>query len=129
MKIESGNNSQIQSQLNPKQELVTKNMKEPNIEEQQLLELQKAKLEKKEKEAQQELTKDELKNVVKSLNEFMKPTFTSLNFKVHDELDRYYVEVVDQDTKKVIREIPSKEILDMYAKMTEYLGLFIDKKL
>ncbi|HHW36025.1 MAG TPA: flagellar protein FlaG [Bacillales bacterium] len=125
MKID-GSSPNLQVSTSPIQELV-KRTKEPNNGEQQ--ELQKVVREKKEKDEQQELTKDDLKDVVKGLNEFLKPTFTSLNFKVHDELDRYYVEVVDQETKKVIREIPSKEILDMYAKMTEYLGLFIDKKL
>lgn len=126
MKID-GSSSNKQVSLSAIQEL-EKRTKVPNNNEQQQ-ELQKVTQEKKEKDKQQELTKDELTNVVKGLNEFLKPTFTSLNFKVHEELDRYYVEVVDQETKKVIREIPSKEILDMYAKMTEYLGLFIDKKL
>jgi len=127
MKIE-GSSSQIHLQSSPKQELETKKTKELTIDEQQQ-ELQKTSQEQKEKEKQQDLSKDELKNIVQGLNEFLKPTFTSLNFKLHEELDRYYVEVIDQETKKVIREIPSKEILDMYAKMTEYVGLFIDEKL
>ncbi|MFD2442699.1 flagellar protein FlaG [Bacillus sp. CGMCC 1.16607] len=76
-----------------------------------------------------DLTKDEAEQIVNGINEFLKPQYTSLNFKMHEELDKYYVEVIDQETKKVIREIPSKELLDMYAKMTEFLGLFIDKKL
>lgn len=75
------------------------------------------------------LTKEEAEHVVNGMNEFLKPQFTSLQFKIHDETERYYVEVVDQDSKKVIREIPAKQLLDMYAKMTDFLGLFIDKKL
>ena len=81
------------------------------------------------KENKKELTKEEAEHVVNGMNEFLKPKFTSLKFKLHEDLERYYVEVVDQDTQKVVREIPSKELLDMYAKMTEFLGLFIDKKL
>ena len=80
-------------------------------------------------EKKKELTKEEAEHVVNGMNEFLKPKFTSLKFKMHEDLERYYVEVVDQDTQKVVREIPSKELLDMYAKMTEFLGLFIDKKL
>ncbi|WP_254119785.1 flagellar protein FlaG [Bacillus sp. FJAT-29790] len=80
------------------------------------------------KEKKKELTKDEAEQIVNGINEFLKPKFTSLNFKMHEELDRYYVEVIDKETKKVIREIPSKELLDMYAKMTDFLGLIIDKK-
>ncbi len=78
---------------------------------------------------EKELTKKEAEHVVNGMNEFLKPKFTSLKFKLHEDLDRYYIEVVDQDTEKVVREIPSKELLDMYAKMTEFLGIFIDKKL
>lgn len=83
----------------------------------------------KERDNEKELTKEEAEHVIKGMNEFLKPQITSLSFKMHEDLDRYYVEVVDQDTKQVIREIPSKELLDMYAKMTEFLGLFIDEKL
>ncbi len=81
------------------------------------------------KNKDKELTKNEAKQVIDGMNEFLKPKLTSLKFKLHDDLDRYYVEVVDKKTDKVVREIPSKELLDMYAKMTEFLGLFIDEKL
>jgi flagellar protein FlaG len=74
------------------------------------------------------LPKEKAEELVTSINEFLKPHYTSISFKVHDETDRYYIEVVDKDTEKVIREIPSKELLDIYAKMTEFIGIFIDKK-
>ncbi|UQZ76082.1 flagellar biosynthesis protein FlaG [Niallia circulans] len=74
------------------------------------------------------LKKEKAEEIVTSINEFLKPHYTSINFKVHDETERYYIEVVDKATEKVIREIPSKELLDIYAKMTEFIGIFIDKK-
>lgn len=82
-----------------------------------------------EKEEKDQLTKKEAEQIVKGINEFLKPRYTSLNFVLHEELDRYYVEVIDRETNKVIREIPEKELLDLYVKMTEFLGLFIDEKL
>lgn len=82
-----------------------------------------------EEKQKKELTKEEAQQIVNGMNEFLKPKFTSLQFKLHEELERYYVEVIDRDTKEVIREIPEKELLDMYAKMTEFIGLFFDKKL
>lgn len=82
-----------------------------------------------EEEKKKELSKDDAEHVVKGINEFLQPKFTNLHFKLHEKLDRYYVEVVDQETKEVVREIPAKELLDMHAKMTEFLGLFIDQKL
>lgn len=84
---------------------------------------------KKESEEDSELTKDDVKHIVKGINEFLQPQFTSIHFSLHEESDRYYVEVIDQKTQKILREIPEKELLDVYAKMTEYLGLFIDEKL
>ncbi|WP_080844006.1 flagellar protein FlaG [Cytobacillus gottheilii] len=82
-----------------------------------------------EKNSKSNFDKQEVEHIVKGMNEFLKPHYSSVSFKLHEELEKYYVEVIDKETKEVIREIPNKEILDMYAKMKEYLGLFIDEKL
>ena len=63
------------------------------------------------------------------MNDFLKPSNTHLKFEFHDELEEYYVTMVDDVTQEVIREIPSKKLLDMYAAMTEYLGILVDKKI
>ncbi|MCM3162331.1 flagellar protein FlaG [Metabacillus litoralis] len=73
-------------------------------------------------------TKEKLEKVVQGMNDFLTPTTTSLKFELHDELNKYYVKVVDANTQEVIREIPSKKLLDIYASMTEFLGLAVDKK-
>lgn len=70
-----------------------------------------------------------METIVDGMNEFMKPMNVSVRFQLHDELEEYYVTVVDIATDEVIREIPSKKFLDMYAAMTEYMGLFVDKKI
>ncbi|HZH60852.1 MAG TPA: flagellar protein FlaG [Metabacillus sp.] len=74
------------------------------------------------------ITKEKLEEVVQGMNHFLTPTTTSLKFELHDELNKYYVKVVDANTQEVIREIPSKKLLDIYASMTEFLGLAVDKK-
>jgi uncharacterized FlaG/YvyC family protein len=38
------------------------------------------------------------------------------------------VSVVDTSNDKVIRQYPSEEVLDMVAKMENYLGIIFDKK-
>lgn len=73
--------------------------------------------------------KQEIEDVVKSLNNFLKPSHSSLKFEYHEDLNEYYVTVVDDVTKEVIKEIPPKKLLDMYAAMTEYVGLMVDKKI
>lgn len=73
--------------------------------------------------------KVKLEKTVQGLNEFLSPTFTSVKFQLHEELDKYYVELVDRETKEVIREIPPKKLLDMYASMVEMIGIAVDRKL
>ncbi len=52
----------------------------------------------------------------------------SLRFQIHDKTKSTMVAVVDSLTDRVIREIPSKEILDLFSKMQDYLGMIFDKK-
>lgn len=73
--------------------------------------------------------KEQLNEVIESMNAFMLPTHTSLKFELHEELNDYYVTIIDDDTKEVVREIPSKKMLDMYATMKEFMGLVIDEKI
>lgn len=76
-----------------------------------------------------EKDKEKLEMIVSSINELMKPSYTSLKFELHEKLDTYYVKVIDDITKEVVREIPSKKMLDMYAAMKEFVGLMVDKKI
>jgi flagellar protein FlaG len=77
----------------------------------------------------QEISKEKLEEVVKGLNEFLQPSHTTLKFELHDELKEYYVQIVDERTKEIIREIPPKKLLDMYATMMQFVGLIVDKKI
>ncbi|OOB79636.1 MAG: hypothetical protein ATN34_04205 [Epulopiscium sp. Nele67-Bin002] len=52
--------------------------------------------------------------------------FKELRFSYHEDTQRMMVKVVDQDTEEIIREIPSKEVLDMLAAMWDAAGLFVD---
>ncbi len=74
-------------------------------------------------------SKQQLETVVDGVNEFIQPLHVSIRFELHEELNEYYVTVVDTAQDEVIREIPSKKFLDMYASMTEYMGLFVDEKI
>ncbi|WP_141432934.1 flagellar protein FlaG [Bacillus sp. 03113] len=78
---------------------------------------------------QAEIRKEKIEDIVQGLNKFMQPSHTSLKFELHEKLNEYYVKVVDDKTQQVIREIPSKKLLDMYAAMTDFLGLLVDKRI
>lgn len=74
------------------------------------------------------MTKEKMKTTVDTLNEFLEPNLHNVHFVFHDDLDKYYVTVVDPLTDEIIREIPPKKMLDMYAAMAEYMGLLVDEK-
>ncbi|MGG1401154.1 flagellar protein FlaG [Bacillus salipaludis] len=84
--------------------------------------------EKNEQPDQKGNTKEETEKVIDSMNDFLKASNTHLKFKFHDDLQKYYVAIVDDTTNEVIREIPPKKLLDMYAAMEKYLGILVDKK-
>jgi flagellar protein FlaG len=54
---------------------------------------------------------------------------TQLNFSVHEQTDRVMVKISDRETGDVIREIPSKEFLDLAVKLQEMVGLMFDMKI
>lgn len=72
--------------------------------------------------------KEKIEEVVKGMNDFIQPVNTSLKFVLHEKLNDYYVKVVDDKTDEVIKEIPSKKLMDTYAAMMEFVGLLVDKK-
>ena len=88
-----------------------------------------AESEKEETKKAEGMSKEYLEEKIKDTNNFLEPSFTAVKFQLHEDLNRYYVEVVDQKTKEVVREIPPKDFLDMIAKMTEFLGVLIDKRI
>lgn len=71
---------------------------------------------------------DQIEEVIKGINDFLQPTHTSIKFVLHEKLDDYYVNIVDEKSKEVIKEIPSKKLLDTYAAMMEFVGLIVDEK-
>ncbi|MFE8701657.1 flagellar protein FlaG [Cytobacillus sp. FJAT-54145] len=73
--------------------------------------------------------KEKVEEIVSSLNKFLQPTHTSLKFEFHEKLKEYYVAVVDDQTKEIVKEIPARKLLDFYAAMTEHIGLLVDKKI
>ncbi|MGF2617925.1 flagellar protein FlaG [Rossellomorea vietnamensis] len=78
---------------------------------------------------QEPVTKEKVEEVVTGVNEFLIASDTSIQFQFHEKLKEYYVTIVDNNSKEIVREIPAKKMLDMYAAMTEFIGLMVDKKI
>lgn len=76
----------------------------------------------------EQITKEMVQNRVEGMNEFLEPTTTAVKFLLHEDLNEYYVQVINPATDEVLKEIPNKKFLDMYASMTELMGLIVDEK-
>lgn len=74
-------------------------------------------------------TKEEAKELVENLNRFLRPVESAIKFVFHDKLNEYYITIIDSNTEEIIREIPPKKLLDVYAAMAEFMGLIVDEKI
>ena len=52
-----------------------------------------------------------------------------LSYSVNKELNQVVVKVIDSETDKVIRVIPSETLLKLHARMKEVIGLIFDEKI
>lgn len=71
---------------------------------------------------------EELEAAVSSVREYIKPFNSDLQFSVNDDTDKVIVTVVDSETKEVIRQIPSEEMLAIAKALDSIKGLFIKQQ-
>lgn len=76
----------------------------------------------------QPVSSEELEAAVSSVREYIKPFNSDLQFSVNDETDKVIVKVVDSETKEVIRQIPSEEMLAIAKALDSIKGLFIKQQ-
>lgn len=72
-------------------------------------------------------TNEKIRKAVEDLNKKMVSN-TEAVFGIHDGTNRVTIKMVDKTSKKVIREYPPEETLDMLAKIWELAGMMIDEK-
>lgn len=69
---------------------------------------------------------EQLKNAVSDLNKKMGNS--EAVFGIHEKTNRVTIKIVDKESKKVMKEYPAEETLDMIAKVWEAAGLMLDEK-
>ncbi|WP_120807514.1 FlaG family protein [Helicobacter pylori] len=72
--------------------------------------------------------KPKLELLSESLNEEMKRIGTDINFSYNDTIKGLVVSVKDANGDKVIREIPSKEAVELMQRMRDVIGIIFDKR-
>lgn len=70
---------------------------------------------------------EHIKKVVEQIQNISNLFDRKLQFQVNDALGDVVVKVIDSNTDKVIREIPSVEIQKLQIRIKEALGLLVDE--
>ena len=79
--------------------------------------------------AEASVSHEDVKQVVVQMQGQLDSMNISLQYSVYgDKDDKIAVKVVDRDTGKIIREIPSKEMRALQEKMRELVGIIFDHK-
>ena len=91
-------------------------------------ETQKDKQDEEIKKHQKEIKSDELQELTKKLNQEMAPLNPDIKFQYNDKVNELVVNVIDKNTDKVIRKIPSDEALKIMEQMRKLVGALFDDK-
>lgn len=81
------------------------------------------------KKNKKEPQENEVQELTEAMNKFMTSINADLQFSMHQRTQRLMVQMVDSKDKKVLKEFPPKEFLDMVAKIRDYVGAILDKKI
>lgn len=73
-------------------------------------------------------TKQDLVNLSKEMNQKMRDIGTDINFSYSEDIRGLVVTVKEPNSGKIIREIPSRDAIELARKMNETMGLIFDKQ-
>ncbi len=81
-------------------------------------------------EATEEQIQEDNEKIRKAISEMTKNSKSNAEaiFGIHEKTNRVTIKMIDKDTKKVIKEFPPDETLDMIAKVWEIAGIMVDEK-
>jgi flagellar protein FlaG len=74
------------------------------------------------------VTEENVKKAVDKFNPLLEENDTHFEYEMYGKFKDTVLKLVDNNTKKVIKEIPPKNIIDMVNKFCELAGLFVNKK-
>lgn len=72
--------------------------------------------------------KDQVDSALKNINNFFQMSKRTMQFSVSEGSGKMVVEIKDEKTGEVIRQIPSEEVLQLEKKLDEVQGLLFSKK-
>lgn len=72
-----------------------------------------------------DLEVDQLEDLAKEINQAL-ARFTSMNFRVDQDIDQVVVQVVDSTNGDVLRQIPQEKLVDLAKHMHKVQGMLFD---
>jgi flagellar protein FlaG len=78
--------------------------------------------------AREEAGREDIEESVEKLNEFIRPYVTSLQFSVDEDVGQVVVKIMDNETREVVKQIPSEEALELAKALDRIKGLFVQQK-
>lgn len=77
-----------------------------------------------------EVREKNIEEAVEKINKQLEATNTKIKFKIHESEhslnNKVSIKVVDEESEKVIAEIPSEEAIEMAEKMQQVIGILFD---
>jgi flagellar protein FlaG len=70
-------------------------------------------------------SREDLSAAVKKINESMPASAQSLEFSIDEDSEDIVVKIIDQSTKEIVRQIPSKEALEIAKSLDKMRGLLL----
>jgi len=70
---------------------------------------------------------DDLETTLQDIKRVSEAFNRRLSFSINEKLGQVVVKVIDNDTDKVVREIPPTELQHVYERIREAIGLLFDK--
>ena len=74
---------------------------------------------------EQPASREQLEVAVSSVREYIQPFNSDLQFSVNSDTNQVVVTVIDSETKEVIRQIPSEEMIAIAKTLDSIKGLFL----
>ncbi|WP_412479207.1 flagellar protein FlaG [Azonexus sp. IMCC34839] len=71
---------------------------------------------------------ESLRNATERINAFVQPVSSDITFSIDEETGSTVVKVIDRETKDILRQIPSEEILSIAKALDRLQGLLIRQK-
>lgn len=70
-----------------------------------------------------------VRRAVDSVNSWLGSLRIRLSFEFHEGSGQMMVKVIDQESGEVVKEVPPLEVLETAARIREFVGLLLDKRL